>query len=420
MAALLQQNDLWQQKDSVTGFGQAFSLKEVTLSDLDVQGIIGVGYFGRIRLVNVKRHCQDGQTSFALKSMSKRKVVDCGLVDQIMLEKYILQRIEHPFVVKLVSSFHDEQSIHLLMEYVRGGDLSSILDTVGGRFTDDQARFYAVEAALAIGYLHSMNILHRDLKPDNVMVDDLGHIKLVDFGFAQIVEPQGKSWTICGNANYLAPEVVQSRGYGTEADWWSLGILVHELLDGYPPFCGEELDVIDKQFLRYFRQNTNSFCTFPRHFTANAQAALSRLLAYDPSERADLQELTSLDWFEGIPWCANTLLQSRPPFPLQKMPSDGAACRTYQEDSSKLAPLSEEEQKLFNEFGYRAWSTDVRLSSDTLQAMNSFQGQLGSHVSRKPQFNATPSTSLETESLSGRSDELCQWSRHSSGCMLPR
>lgn len=399
---------LHQGQESVAEVGQDVSVRELTLRDLDVHGTIGVGYVGRVRLVKTKRHCCEEQAPFALKSMSKRKLVDCGMIDHVLAEKNVLNLVEHPFILRLFSSFHDEQSIHLLTEYVNGSDLSVMLEQTG-RFGDDQARLCTLEVALGIGYLHSMNILHRDLKPDNLMVDDAGHIKIVDFGFARIVE--GTARTVCGNPNYMAPELVQSRGYGTAADWWSLGILVHELLDGYPPFCAEDLHVINGQFLKYFRQRA-AFDTFPRHFNANAQTALSSLLTYDPSDRAGLEELKRLDWFEGIPWCAKTLMQCQLPFGIGKKTTNGVACRAYPDEEDRWAPVDEEEQKLFDDFGYRAWSTDVRLSSDVLQAMSSLQGELDTHVSRTPKLNETPSTTLETDSVSAWSDIL---SCHSSG-----
>lgn len=412
MAAPLQQDYLLQQQwvDPLAELRKSLTLREFTLGDFDLQRTVGVGNFGRVRLVKINRNAP--QVTFSLKKICKRRVIDYCMVEQILAEKRILNIIEHPFIVKFFSSFQDEQSLFLLLEYVNGGDLASMLERVG-RFPDDQARFHATEAALALGYLHSTSILHRDLKPDNLLIDGAGHIKIADFGFAKIMQG-GSAWTVCGNANYMAPEVVQSRGYGTTADWWSFGILVHEMLDGYPPFCGEDRGVINEQFLKYFHRKSGvvkAFSHYPRHFTAIAQAALPRLLAYNPSERACFEDLRCLEWFQDFPWCAQTLSQMEPPFAAEKrLADDTSAFHFYEEEPIEdrdAQPVSQEEQKLFQDFGYKAPSTEVRLSSDMLRSISGIEGKLERDMSRNSQTSASASTLIDEMNSELRTIDSC-------------
>lgn len=126
-------------------------------------------------------------------------------------------------------TFQDDTNLYMLLEYVVGGELFTHLRRAG-RFTNDMTRFYASEIVLAIEYLHSKDIIYRDLKPENLLIDHQGHIKITDFGFAKKVVD--RTWTLCGTPEYLAPEIIQSKGHGKAVDWWALGILIFEMLAG--------------------------------------------------------------------------------------------------------------------------------------------------------------------------------------------
>merc|ERR1712224_417273 len=144
-----------------------------------------------------------------------------------------MNMIDHPFIVNVLTTFQDEKRLFMLIEFVNGGELFAHL-RLEGRLPNDHAKFFAGEIILAFAYLHTLNIIYRDLKPENCVIDAEGHLKLCDFGFAKIVEE--KTWTICGTPEYICPEIVQSKGHGKGADWWALGILLFEMLAGYPPF----------------------------------------------------------------------------------------------------------------------------------------------------------------------------------------
>lgn len=163
----------------------------------------------------------------------------------------------------------------MLLEYAIGGELFSYLRRAG-RFGSNMAKFYAAEIVLALEYLHAHNVVYRDLKPENLLLDARGHMKIADFGFAKIVPEV--TWTLCGTPEYLAPEIIQNRGHGKAADWWSLGILIFEMIAGYPPFYAEAPVAIYEKIIK-------GIIEFPRYFDPVARDLVCRLLNPDPCNR---------------------------------------------------------------------------------------------------------------------------------------
>ncbi|KAM3836947.1 cAMP-dependent protein kinase catalytic subunit PRKX isoform 2-T2 [Vipera latastei] len=199
------------------------------LEDLETLATVGTGTFGRVHLVKEKA----AKSYFALKVMSIPDVIRLKQEQHVHNEKSVLKEVNHPFLIRLYWTNHDERFLYMLMEYVPGGELFSYLRNMG-RFNNSTGLFYSAEIICAIEYLHSKEIVYRDLKPENILLDKEGHIKLTDFGFAKKLVD--RTWTLCGTPEYLAPEVIQSKGHGRAVDWWALGILVFEMLSGFPPF----------------------------------------------------------------------------------------------------------------------------------------------------------------------------------------
>ncbi len=170
-------------------------------------------------------------------------VIKLKQIDHVRHERRILGDVSgHPFVTNLVASFSDYDFLYLLLDYVPGGELFSYLRKLR-RFDEEMARFYAAEIVLVLEYLHERQggVAYRDLKPENLLLDAEGHIKLVDFGFAKRLgnnddDRPVETYTLCGTPEYLAPEVIHNKGHTTAVDWWALGILIYEFLTGYPPF----------------------------------------------------------------------------------------------------------------------------------------------------------------------------------------
>merc|ERR1712070_414254 len=147
-----------------------------------------------------------------------------------------------------------------------------------GKFTDEQSKFYATQVGASFAYIHSKNVVHRDLKPENILLMPNGYSKLTDFGFAKVIEPGSRTYTLCGTPEYIAPEVLLNKGHGKPVDWWTLGILIYEMIVGQPPFCDEEPMGVYQKILA-------GKIYFPKYFDRNAKALVKNILQADLSKR---------------------------------------------------------------------------------------------------------------------------------------
>jgi len=178
---------------------------------------------------------------FAMKSLKKNVILDQDQLENTLLEKKILQSLEHNFLVSLVFCFQTPERIYFVMPFMRGGELFQHLKKYR-IFEEDKVRFFAAQIALALEHLHSFGIVYRDLKPENVLMDEDGYLKLADFGMAKHLKEGEKTMSFCGTPEYLAPEVITGEGHNRIVDWWSFGILIYEMLFGLPPFYNENVD----------------------------------------------------------------------------------------------------------------------------------------------------------------------------------
>ena len=186
----------------------------LTINDFQIIRTIGTGTFGRVKLVKLKGN--DKMAPFALKILKKRLIIKYKQVDHVKSEKEILRLIKNPFIVNFFVSFQDDDFIYFLFEYICGGELFSLIRQEV-RLNIDVIRFYSAQLVLALEYLHSLRIVYRDIKPENILIDRKGNIKLTDFGFAKIIVD--KTYTMCGTPEYMAPEVIMhSSGHDFLAD----------------------------------------------------------------------------------------------------------------------------------------------------------------------------------------------------------
>eukprot|EP00917_Polyrhabdina_sp_WS-2016_P024418 GHVP01052870.1.p1 GENE.GHVP01052870.1~~GHVP01052870.1.p1 ORF type:complete len:244 (+),score=28.59 GHVP01052870.1:168-899(+) len=190
------------------------TVKKFKLEDFTVVRTVGTGSFGRVFLVKSKENPVG--PPMAIKRLKKAEVIRQKQVEHILSEKKILQSVRHPFIVSSVGSFKDDRYLYLVMEFVVGGEFFTHLRKCR-RFEDNVAKFYAAQISLMFDYLHSKNIIYRDLKPENVMMAKDGYLKLTDFGFAKIIEY--RTYTLCGTPEYIAPEVLLNKGHGKPVDW---------------------------------------------------------------------------------------------------------------------------------------------------------------------------------------------------------
>jgi len=316
-----------------------------SFQDFDLRATVGTGTFGRVRVVKVKG--SSDRTPLALKILKKSEVIRLKQVEHVKAERQILNMIEHPFIVNLLTTFQDEKRLFMLMEFVNGGELFSHLRKEG-RLPNDHAAFYAAEIILAFAYLHEKHIVYRDLKPENLLIDTEGHMKITDFGFAKVVED--RTWTLCGTPEYLAPEIIQSKGHGKAVDWWALGILMFEMLAGYPPFYDENPFGIYQKVLA-------GRIDFPRHFDVKAKDLIKRLLTHDRAKRygclkSGAEDLKKHKWYKGMDWDLLLKRGVQAPFiPNVKAADDVTMFDKYPESTEGSAPtISPKDQEQFEGF----------------------------------------------------------------------
>ncbi|XP_073322731.1 cGMP-dependent protein kinase 2 [Pagrus major] len=264
---------------------------------LEVIATLGVGGFGRVELVKV----QGEDITFALKVIKKKHVVDNRQEEHIHSERKILAEARSPFVVKLYRTFKDNKYVYMLLEACLGGEVWSLLRDRGS-FDEPTAKFCVGCVTEAFDYLHRKGVLYRDLKPENLMLDTEGYIKLVDFGFAKKIRCGQKTWTFCGTPEYVAPEIILNKGHNFSVDFWSLGILVFELLTGSPPFSGSD------QMMTYtFILKGIEKMDFPKKITKRPEDLIRKLCRRNPSERLGnlkngITDIKKHRWFNGFNW----------------------------------------------------------------------------------------------------------------------
>ena len=220
-----------EKKRSNTIFSKHKTIKTVSLEDFKIMKVLGRGSFGKVCLVEYI----PTKEYYAMKSLKKDVLLDQDQVESTILEKKILQSLDHPFLVGMIFCFQTEERIYFVMPFIRGGELFQHL-RASKFFPEEKVKFYASSIGLALDYLHNKGIIYRDIKPENILIGEDGYLKLIDFGMAKMLKDDEKATSFCGTPEYLAPEIITGEGHDRAADWWSFGILIFEMLCGIPPF----------------------------------------------------------------------------------------------------------------------------------------------------------------------------------------
>lgn len=206
-------------------------MHSVELADLDRLAVLGEGAFGRVVAVRHKH----SQKLYALKIQAKAFITAQKMQESVANEAAVMRQVDHPFISKLHATLQDNKFVYFLLELLPGGEFFSFLQAAG-KLGEEQARFYSASVVLALEELHKAKIAYRDLKPENMVLDSKGYAKLVDFGLAKQIAVGGLTWTMCGTPDYLAPEIILNKGHNHAVDYWALGVLVYEILHGWPAF----------------------------------------------------------------------------------------------------------------------------------------------------------------------------------------
>jgi len=260
--------------------------------------VLGKGSFGKVVLVQ-KRTGKERGGLFAMKILRKAHLVKRRQIERTKTERKVLSVVDHPFIMKLHFAFQTEDKLYLVLDYCPGGELFFHLSRYR-RFPERVARFYTAELILAMGHLHKRGIIYRDLKPENVLLDAEGHVKLGDFGLAKdkIKHPCEGATSMCGTPEYMAPEVLSQAGHGFCVDYWGLGMLVYEMMTGLPPWYTTDR-------AKLFRRLKSAPLEIPSYFSPHSASFVSSLLERNPRRRlgvAGIRTAMDHDFFRSIHW----------------------------------------------------------------------------------------------------------------------
>jgi serine/threonine protein kinase len=287
----------------------------IQLKELKPLITIGRGAFGIVSLVQHRpsRHL------YALKRVQKAKVVAKNMKSQILNEKYILEMMFSPFITRLNCTFKTDQELFFLIEVALGGDLYSVYWKEKLFGLEVHARYYAASVVLALEHMHERFVIYRDMKPENLLLDAKGKLKVTDFGLAKFVV--GSTFTVCGTPNFFAPEIVQRVGYTQAADWWAVGVLAWELIVGHPPFHAQrEGEVLYMLFTEKVLVNISKpKFNWPKVIPEQSREFFTSLLVYKPSERLPMkpggkEKLRELAWFSDFSWSSLADGDMDPPY----------------------------------------------------------------------------------------------------------
>ncbi|KAG5667593.1 hypothetical protein PVAND_015569 [Polypedilum vanderplanki] len=306
----------------------------------DVLKIVGTGTFGKVVL------CKEINENafYAIKVLSIHHIVNKKQIEHVKSERNILLEISHPFIVSMRFFARDLKNIYLGFEFIDGGELFSYLRKIK-KFDSPTANFYAREILLALEYLHSLSIIYRDLKPENLMLDHEGHLKITDFGFSKKLKD--RTWTLCGTMEYLAPEIIQNRGHNKGVDFWAFGILIFEMLVGKPPFRGEDFYAVQDLIL-------NRKIEWPKNFDLVAKDLIKKLLTVDRTKRLGCmrngaKDIKSHRWFSEVNWTDVYNRKYDPPI----KPKTGTLTTNFEDYGDNFGDDEEyelEDNDIFNDF----------------------------------------------------------------------
>merc|ERR1719216_207095 len=375
--------------------------KKMSKNDYSVVRVIGKGGYGEVRVVRNK----NDKKVYAMKTLLKKKMIEKKQQKHVRTERDLMVNVDHWLLVRLYWSFQDDTYLYLVMEYCPGGDLMKIL-IKEDILSEPVTRFYMAECAAAIFHLHELDYVHRDLKPDNMLISKDGHLKLSDFGLAKhydtavhnvtnevITKYQNESlkggdsssptatkekmmlfkqrnkknrknrallYSAVGTPNYIAPEVFTKKGYGEECDWWSLGVILFECVVGYPPFYADTPMHTVKRIVNY--QKT---LRIPKeaNLSKSCKDVIFRLICA-PKKRLSYHQLKRHGWFKRVPW--HNLAAMKPPWIPRTERDDDT--RYFEEvknaDNDLVKAAKEQEKKNANKPKEKNNQLDVNMSAD--------------------------------------------------------
>jgi len=311
--------------------------EKILRRDLQRIGLLGCGGFGAVELYEHKVK----KDTFAMKGLSKGYIVKTCMQESVMNEKNILMMTNSPFIIRLWETYNGSQTLYFLLEAALGGELYATYNRKGFHGMERHAKFYTAGTVLAFDHMHQRRIIYRDLKPENLLMNDKGNLKVTDMGLAKFVI--GKTYTTCGTPDYFAPELIASTGHTNAVDWWTLGILIFELMSGHPPFESAYPMQIYSKVMKGISKVDFSKCQGP------LADLIKSLLKKEPSERLPMRpgglvNIKNHKWFAGFDWPSFTNGSMDPPYkPLVKSAKDLANFSARKEDMPRQIQYEEKD-----------------------------------------------------------------------------
>jgi len=340
---------------------------QMDISSFDYLKVLGQGSFGKVMLAEHK----SSKDIFAIKVLGKKEVLEDDDIESTMTERRVLALAGNcKFLTKMYATFQTPERLYYVMEFLNGGDLMYHIQCQS-RFTDAQVQFYTAEILIGLSYLHDNGVIYRDLKLDNVMLNAEGHIKIADFGMCKENMLNGAlTKTFCGTPGYLAPEILAERSYAKSVDFWSLGIMVFEMICGESPFDSDDDDEL-------FRMILNDPVEYPDYMGSDAQSLLQGFLTRDETKRLGCDDqgmdaVRSHEYFIGLDWTKLTNGEIEPPF--KPVVGKGTDTKNFDEEFTNcdinLSPVDKRlvdqfDQTAFNGFSFINEETFMELSNTT-------------------------------------------------------
>jgi serine/threonine protein kinase len=286
------------------------AILKLSYADFEPLKLLGRGSFGEVLLVRLKAN----KKLYAMKILDKNMLKQRKQEIHTKTERDLMVKINCPFIVNIKSAFQDATKLYIVSEFLQGGDLFFHLhDKRYTVFPEAKAKFYIMELVVALDFLHKNNMVYRNLKPENILLDSQGHVKLTDFGLSKIFENEDdKAYTVCGTPQYLAPEILLRKGYDKAVDWWSLGCVLYEMLYGRLPF---KLKKGQKISLNIYKEEI----AFDKKISEEAKDLIINLLIFDPKSRLGSgvdggEKIKNHNFFKGVNWKDVWDRKLEPPF----------------------------------------------------------------------------------------------------------
>ena len=331
-----------------------------TLEDFKHLKVLGRGSFGKVILVKN----ENNNKLYAMKILDKKFIVKKNQVSHTQTERALLEKLKHPFIVRLNYAFQDSKRLYFLTEFLQGGELFFHLRRNSG-YKEKAVRFYMCQILLALEYMHNNNYIYRDLKPENILIDKEGNIKLTDFGLSKILPEEEKTtYTMCGTAEYLAPEILFGKGYDKTCDWFSFGVVLFEMFCGYHPFKSKGQKIDPKIYLRK--------TYIPDKVPKTHRDLIEKLFVSNPKKRLGYNgadEVKNHPFFKGIDFDKVLKKEYKPPF-IPKL-KDDTDLRYFDENFTQLNVENEKAEEKHDEedkdeFNFEGFSYQQKDESLTL------------------------------------------------------